>query len=229
MNQRLWWPGSPDSIVEIRDPNEHIQKNWVQNAYYESGHNGLLRHISKRFTDNAGLRYVDVGASIGNHTLFFLKVMGAWYVTAIEPIPASMDHLLDNLRLNSIGTDRCRVLQWACAAEYGAVRMGRYHESNNVGMWMVGGEADQVDVDADTLDNLLYKSGRVDILKIDVECYNRQVLSGAKKTLQEQRAVIYIECEDDLDWVDGFLSGFGYDRTPDLKLCHTPVYEYIKS
>jgi FkbM family methyltransferase len=222
----ITWPDEASSVVEIRDIAEHIQKHWMGRVYYEANKSGLLRWIYNNHPK--GLVYVDIGASIGNHTLFFANVMQAHRVIAIEPVPTSMEHLRENVYLS----DNANVVAVEAAmGDYtGDATMGRYHESNNVGMWMVGGELDQVVVPVATLDDTLAMESRVDIIKIDVEHYNAGVLHGAKKTLAERDAIIYIECENDADLreVDILLGRFGYLRTPGVRLSYTPVYEYMK-
>ena len=229
MIKTLEWPDRPSSTVEVRDPNEHIQKHWMLGAYYEANRNGMLRYIAA--VHAPGLVYVDVGASIGNHTLFFANVMQAELVIAIEPVPSSMEHLKANLVLNHFGLDRVVPVQAAMSDYTGDTQMGRYHESNNAGMWMIGGTTgDAVTVPVAMLDDTLAMEPHIDIIKIDVEHANAGVLHGAKQTLAERDAVVYIEAGNDVELAEAdlLLGRFGYARTPGVRLSYTPVFEYAK-
>ena len=53
---------------EVRNPQEHIQKNWMVGNFYETQRNGLLNHIANN--EDHGGKYFDIGASIGNHSVF---------------------------------------------------------------------------------------------------------------------------------------------------------------
>ena len=226
MIQTLFWDGEPQVEVEIRDGNEHIQRHWLTRSFYEGHENGLLRYIADTFLQ--GGVYVDVGASIGNHTLFFAKVMRADRVIAIEPYGPSFEHLTANLLLNPVvgdATVSCR--RFAASDSERMVAMESYHESNNVGMRRV---TKGNDVLARPLDDILQDEPHIDIIKIDVENHNWQLLHGAKKTLIEHEPVVYIEAgnEKELDDVDLLLGRFGYVRTLNLCLNYTSTYEYCK-
>src|SRR3972149_7078986 len=86
-----------DKSVEviIRNPNEHIQKHWMLGSFYEGNRNGMLNHIAQ--FQKPG-KWFDIGASIGNHTLFF-AMLGA-KVYSFEPFQESYSHLNANIERN---------------------------------------------------------------------------------------------------------------------------------
>jgi FkbM family methyltransferase len=222
----LKWPGAASSVVQIRDEDEHIQRHWFMGVYYEStGKNGMLAYIAKHH--EKGLHYVDVGASIGNHTLFFLNVMEATRVVAIEPVKASLNHLRDNLDRNNGVADRVEVIECAVSDHKGWVGMRKYHPSNNVGMYQV---APIGDIPCATLDDLLQDEDRVDILKIDVEHHNAEVLAGMVTTLDVFEPTVYLEAESDEELADAdeFFAAVGYARIPGVQLNYTPTYIWEK-
>jgi FkbM family methyltransferase len=188
----------------------------------------MLRYIAANYPP--GLAYVDVGASIGNHTLFFAQVMRACRIVSIEPIPMSANHLQANLFHTGVNSDTVRIIEAAITDFEGEVTMGRYHESNNAGMWKIGGAEHPVKVRCTTLDEALGGEPRVDVIKIDVEHANAGVIHGAKRTLVERRVAVYIECENDEERAEAdlLLGRLGYVRTPDVQLSYTPVFEYLK-
>ena len=78
---------------------KHIYQN---NTFYEISY---LRFIHKLYNELFGnpkkLVILDVGASIGNHTIFFSKILGA-QVFAFEPYKSSYVVLRENIRLNHL-------------------------------------------------------------------------------------------------------------------------------
>ena len=74
MEKTLHYEGTETEVV-IRDAAEHLQKCWVSGNFYEAQRNGMLTVVYQR--EKKGGKFIDIGASIGNHTLFFIKVMQA--------------------------------------------------------------------------------------------------------------------------------------------------------
>jgi hypothetical protein len=68
------------------------------------------------------------------------------------------------------------------------------------------------------------------VIKIDVEHYNRELILGATKTFTKGTGNIYIEAESDAERteVDELMKPLGYERVPDLVFNHTPTYLYKK-
>lgn len=219
----------PVSVL-IREPKDHIQKKWLAGHYYECQRNGLLSYIAA--THEKGLTYIDAGASIGNHTLFFARVMEAERVYAIEPVPESYQHLCDNLELNHDLGWRVAAYMGAIGAHKGSVDMLNVNPAN-VGMWRIVDEphADDdprwVTVAIEPLDDYVGKDVRVDVLKMDVEHYQIPALQGAARILRDWRPVVYVECEvdDAFQRVKTLLHDFGY-KYDGVCLNHTPTYKF---
>lgn len=122
--------------------------------------------------------FVDVGANVGSYTLIAAKVGGANTVT-IEPIPATVEQLIDHLRLNRI-EERVEIVSCGVSAEPGE-------------LWFTSGEdalnrvtatpdARSMRVPVRTLDDVL--SGKAPLcLKIDVEEHESAVVAGAQLVL----------------------------------------------
>lgn len=200
----------------IKDPNEHQQKHWVNGKFYETSSGGLLNWVYKKGFKNI----LDIGASIGNHTLFFAGIMGA-KVTSIEPYLPSFQHLKENINQNKL--TNVALHNVAVGSVEGFVTMKRISE-NNVGMVQIRPGAD---VRITKLDNFLSES--IDYIKIDVEHSNIDLLLGASK-LKQLTPVISIECEssDILNRTDKIMRSYGYKMIPNLKLNHTPTYIWRK-
>ena len=132
---------------------------------------------------------VDVGAHVGNHTVYFASVL-ALRTVAFEPNPVSFQHLTTNVANNDV-VDRCVLHQTAVgsASARGRLLSG---SSGNSGMARI--EIDPAgEVKIVTLDATVLSEPRIDILKIDVEGAELDVLKGAAKTLARHRPIVYVE------------------------------------
>jgi FkbM family methyltransferase len=205
--------------VSIQNKHEHIQKHWLSGAFYEASRIGMLGYMNTH--DKGARKIIDVGASIGNHTLFFAGVLGG-EVHSIEPSKKSYDHMVHNVRMNKLDVSCYNI---AIGEEKGRCSMEGI-STDNIGMTEVR-EGD--DVDIMPIDELDFFEG-YDLIKIDVEHYNEEVLRGAKETFTNGTGVIYIEAEteEERDLTDKYMASYGYKRVPNLVLNHTPTYRYVK-
>lgn len=197
----------------IKDKSEHIQKHWMGGGFYEAHRNGLLAYMYQRKDFYKNKTVLDIGACIGNHSLFFEKILGM-KVKSIEPQPDNYKHLVDNIELNNSNVDSINV---ALGNHKGRVAM-KYQDKNNIGMFQVA-EGDETDIV--TLDSLNLKA---DIIKIDVEHYNTPLLQGGKDTIKGAKQV-FIECESDeiLAETNVLMTQYGF-KLQAVKLNHTPTY-----
>ena len=79
---------------------------------------------------------------------------------------------------------------------------------------------DNDDFNVTTLDKFMeenFKEDKIDLIKIDVEGFEYQVLSGAKKTLAKYNPVIIIESfANKFEQVNSLLNSYGYKMIKDL-------------
>lgn len=199
----------------IKDEKEQIQGHWAAGTFYEAQRNGLLSYLNANGYKG---RCLDIGASIGNHTLYFAAVLGC-DVIAIEPHPFSFKHLQQNCKKNNLKVELHNI---ALGNKHRMVSMeNKSKKRYNVGMMQVV-EGD--DVKMDLLDNIV--SGQFDFIKIDVEHFNVPVLKGAENTLKAQKNChVFIECETEQmkKDTDKIMKSYGY-TLQDVKLNHTPTY-----
>lgn len=178
-------------IVEARVPYEH----------------GMLRSMAARLAP--GDLVLDVGANVGNHSLYLAAVAGA-SVHAFEPNEALAAAMRESVALNEM-TDRVVVHAAAVGREPGA---GVFHESlpQNLGAQVVRvvGET-QGDFPVLALDSVPLP-GRVACLKVDVEGMELAVLEGARRILSEDQPLAYVEVGSETNYaaVADLLSACGY-------------------
>jgi FkbM family methyltransferase len=171
-----------DALIEV-DETDHIGRIIATGHWYEQD---LLADARKRVTGPGTA--VDVGAHIGNHTLWFALAMGL-HVVAIEPNPASYTQLAMNVAANRVDA---RLIAAAVGREsaWGTSVPAR---PGNTGMATFAVDGGPVPVF--TLDELNLTD--VKLLKIDVEGAVPDVLAGAQTLLAEQSPVIYAEADPD--------------------------------
>lgn len=150
---------------------------------------------------------IDVGAHVGNHTLFLAEVCGL-RVIAVEPDPRSFRMLLANLDLNP--TVRVDAYRLAAGAGPGTGRLAR-------GM-TVDPDPDG-DVPIRALDELV-ELPDLALVKVDVEGYEPAVLAGLGRHLTRSGPIVYAETHTrTADRATGaVLEPFGYHRTGEVSM-----------
>jgi FkbM family methyltransferase len=154
---------------------------------YENGRpyeHQLLDEWAQRGFSGCG---IDVGAHVGNHTLFMAAVLGL-HVVAIEPWQTAHDALLDNLALNP-GLD----VETFCLAAGRSQGWGRLSSLMRVDPDPEG------DVMVCSIDELICRDD-VSLVKVDVEGYESEVLAGMVEHLARCRPSIYAECHSRTAW-----------------------------
>ncbi len=142
---------------------------------------------------------IDVGANVGIHTLTMSRAVATGIVIACEPHPGIRARLLDNLSLN--GVRNVRVESCAVSSEHGEALL--YIPRKDVSNQMVASlcegsdptlEAEPLRVATRTIDELTDGvSGRVGLIKVDVEGFEGAVLRGANKVLARDHPVLIFE------------------------------------
>lgn len=170
----------------------------------------------------AGDVVFDLGANIGEVTLNMAKIVGEkGKVVAFEPYFATYEKLRHNCELNAF--DNITLIQKALGAGKSLVQMVQVNEHNS-GMNRIvppgNDNLSTVAIETTSLDELVvtHKIAKVDLIKIDVEGFEIQVLSGARESLRKFRPKLFKEISDDnlkvhqssdRELLD-FLADFGY-------------------
>lgn len=194
---------------------DFIQRNILKGGtFYEIK---LLEALRARDVVKPGAVIYDVGANIGNHTVFFSNVLGAARLISVEPQRTARRILEENVRLNDL--KNCTVLDCLLGSEDGSGTMVNFGDTN-LGATSFKGDASG-NLKMRTLDSIVEdcSSGRVDFIKIDVEGMHLDVLAGAKKVLTGPKPILWIELREfknEYDEAAQALDGFGYRQS--LKL-----------
>lgn len=199
-------------IYPIEHHDDHIGKWYAKEceAFYELA---MLDHIKEITKDIKDLVIVDVGANIGNHSLFFAKECEA-EVIAFEPVP-------DNVKLLKKNTSKMDVTIHEIGLSDKKGRVGYEVNKENMGMCkLIKG----MTIEVNKLDTIVKK--KYHVLKIDAELYETKILQGALKSIKKHKPHIYIEGQtrSQRDQYDQILIPLGYTRL--LAFNKTPTYYY---
>ena len=137
---------------------------------------------------------LDVGANVGLYTIAAARIVGnAGQVHAFEPCSQTFSRLEENVRLNGFGNVSCHRLALSdsnAEAELALAKDG-FDAWNSLGKPYMGETGGHETVRTVTLDSFVSQhrlEGRVTVIKIDVEGWEKQVLVGGEKLLAAANA-----------------------------------------
>lgn len=188
---------------------DYIQRVILRtNGFFERA---LLAKLEETATVPKGAIVYDVGANIGNHTVYFSKVLQAKKVVAFEPQAACQDILKANIKLNAL--KGVKIHDVALGSHAGMVTLSGFKPYNCGGTTFT--EDDDGDVRMRNLDEVVIqeKDKKIDFLKIDVEGMQLEVFKGAKNVLTTMKPTIWVELLDKDERTAEtiqFLEQFGY-------------------
>lgn len=174
---------------------------------------------------------LDVGANIGNHTLYLAVVVGC-QVVAFEPNPELYVPLRESIALN--GLDERVTLVPKGVGEKTAKGVFSERTPSNLGAQSLSivGESDAVDantMEVVPLDTMTFDQP-VKAIKIDVEGMELEVLRGAHELVRRDRPALFVEAkeEDDFRSILTILgsAGYRYQCTFNATPTHLFLHEY---
>jgi len=167
--------------------------------------------------------YVDVGANIGNHAVFFSALCPSSRVIAVEPVKENYELLLKNIEVNHL--QNVVAVNVAAATEAGFMAMEVV--VSNMGASRRTAKMSRRATEQKPLDMILSGQPPVAVIKIDVEDMECEVLLGAMETLKKDHPLVTTECRNELfrKKVDDILSGLGYHCAG--VYCYTPTYVWV--
>ncbi len=170
----------------------------------------FLENLKYNFSNKVAL---DIGANIGNHSIFFSELFK--YVYAFEPNP----HTYELLKINSI---------FACAKRN--IKIRKYGLSNknkkfafNIDKKNIGASAiidnskipseKNIQITVKKLDSIKeIRNKNISLIKVDVEGHELEVLLGAKKLLRKNCPIVLFE-----------------QHRNEFKLKTSPTIDFLKS
>ena len=158
---------------------------------------------------------LDIGANIGNHTLYLAAVCGC-RVVAFEPNPILATPLQESITINGLEETVSLIPKGVGAAE----ARGIFAESkpDNLGAQSLTliSEPDQISdisniLEITPLDSMTFDRP-VKAIKIDVEGMEQDVLEGAKQLIEKDKPSLFIESHNTEQFIliHSFLEKWGY-------------------
>jgi FkbM family methyltransferase len=205
-----------DSIVELKDA-----RFWVPNAPRDDVQNTILadsnfyeikalERLSKYISDYSVV--VDIGANIGNHSVYWSKVKQSKRVYAFEPVKVTYSILKRNIELNNL-SETIKAYNVGLSAVKSKGTISAYN-LDNIGMTQIE-TSEQGNIDIDTLDNIaeVLSEPKINLVKIDVEGHEKNVLLGAVMFFTKHKPAVYVESfpgKDNFRFVNEYFRKLGY-------------------
>lgn len=183
-----------------------------QGRWYEQD---MLEYISSL---NLGGTYLDVGANIGNHSVYFSMFCKSSRVIGIEAYPLHARWAMEFSEANRLNR-KLSILPVAAGSETGFMDIV-----------YAFGRADNVPRVFNALcvkiDDIAPPG--VSLIKMDIEGAEPEALKGALKVLERDRPVLFIEASttEDLDKIESIISPLGYRKTA-KSFRGSPTYEFV--
>lgn len=202
--------GQPVSFC-VNKEKDPIQRSHRNGTFYELNE---LEALMPLFPE--GGTFVDIGANVGNHSLFAGLFLKAGRVIPFEPNRLAYDLLVNNMLVNGLRdrVDLSKLGVGLSDEQSGGFAMEK-RRRNLGGAKMLAGEGD---LDVYRADDLLSEV-EPDFIKIDVEGMEIKVISGLSGILERCRPILMIEVDIEneaafQDWVQevGYASLNVYQR-----------------
>jgi FkbM family methyltransferase len=205
---KKWWKKfippmylySPGSIKYVVRDNLHYRLDvsmFLDHAIFfclmdeDPSHHNLFKVLKSDST------VFDIGANIGYLTLNFARTCLHGHVYSFEPDTQNSEALLTNIKLNTfqnISTHKAAV-----GSQRGKASLYKYYPGNP-GTNRILNEKPTTkhtveEVNVTTLDDFVNeeKIQKVDLIKVDVEGFEKFVLEGAKETIKNWKPILFVE------------------------------------
>lgn len=214
-------------------PMDSIQRHiLLYDDYYDRySLNYVFKEYKKGIIGNTILEgkgiILDIGANIGNHTLFFCNEYNAQKVYCFEPVERTFSILQENIKLNQLD-DRVELYACGLGETESRAAVVDYNLSN------IGGTGLRRDVNGNleirSLDGLGIKESVV-FIKIDVEGMELEVIKGGIELIKRNRPYLMIESVEDgpFPLIREIIEtiGYEYERLGDIDWIFSPAQVHI--
>lgn len=172
----------------IDDPKDAIQEHWTRNEFYEQEELDLLKqHVLP------GAAILDIGANVGNHSIYFDKFFEPKVVYVVEPVMRAYQLLLQNVALNYCHSVNLDYIATALSNKPGHCDVLISPAHNLGGTRLVERGSGQINT---VTGDSLFADKTVDFIKIDVEGMELQVLQGLAQTVDKNHPLMFVEVDN---------------------------------
>ena len=207
---------------------DEISGPWKKGKFYDERLLNRIAWHSDKGTIRPGA-YLDIGANVGNHSVFFGRHTNATAVVAVEMSPVLFpileENLVRNLTWNWKAIQSCvmeKPLSYVCVGLPPPRNSGKSEVLQAVGAPLfdeINAKGGLVHnwVPSTTIDQIANEiaeefRGPISFIKLDIERMEIPALEGARRTICEHRPVLAVECQDKrmLRKTNDLLSRFRY-------------------
>lgn len=168
----------------IVNPFDPIQRHFLLEKFFELAELRFVRDNLKR-----GAAIVDVGASMGNHAVFFSRFLEPSRLLVLEPNVELLDVLTDNLSANRVKNVDTSLLGLAIGAKRETCESS-IKDPNNMGADQLI-ESPSGGIRSEPLDVIVRDP--VELIRIDLEGKELEVLEGASFTISRFRPYLLVK------------------------------------
>lgn len=205
----------PDNVFRLNNikfyvpnyPLDTIQRLIVDKSrFYE---HDVLKELDNYIPEDAVI--CDIGANIGNHSLYWASNMKVKQIYAFEPVDTTYKILKTNIKINNL-ENIIKPFNIGLSDEkgYGVINI---YSNDNIGGTHIK-KSDNLNgekLNIDKLDNIEISEEKIDFIKIDVEGHELFTLKGAEQTINKYKPLIFIEIfAENSDTITELLSSYGY-------------------
>lgn len=208
------------------------EKDWIYKTinrtknFYELD---LLQYIKYVLREKKG-GMLDIGANIGNHSVFFGSYISN-KIICFEPNPKVSPILKRNLLINRIN-NKLYELGLGDKEGYAEIKIPDGHENNVGAARLMTANMTPAAIHVVTLDSLLPKikeyleKDSLLAIKMDVEGMEPNVLNGGRSTINFYKPEIFVEVSDvnQMQRINPILVEMGYKKI--VSYAATPVWHY---
>jgi FkbM family methyltransferase len=199
----------------VTHPLDAIQRCHLFGKFYDPKE---LELIKSHFGNNL-LRVADIGANVGNHSIFFAHFMNCEIVIPVEPNPRILKTLRCNLGLNWHPAFDLSLVGYGLSDQEGYVDMVQGIDSN-IGASSINPSVRGSIPVLPGYQALAHKN--INFIKIDAEGHELNILAGLIPILDQERPTVYVETRDDtqepvyrLLHAHGYIKAYTYNMYSD--------------
>lgn len=179
------------SFLMSLDPrNGYIDEKIFDKGYFEEEMLDAFMHYLK-----PGMTFVDIGANIGQHTLFVSRVVGpTGNVISFEPIPHLYEQIKRSVEANAM--NNIKIVHAGCGEKEETKTL--YINKANIGGSSViplssDKKEEEISIHIIKAEETLLPYNKINLVKIDVEGYEYQAFLGMEKIIARDTPVLFIE------------------------------------
>ena len=203
-----------ESFFYITNPFDIIQAHLCKGIFFEQG---ALIDLKKYVGTQKVI--AEIGANIGNHTIFYAHHMNPVKILPFEPNPSSILILRKNLLINNCfeKIDE-RGIGLGLGSKNTTYKIFQNDPDNLGAAKLIEGSNQSDDIEVKVFDEVIGEI-KIDFMRIDVEGMEFEVLDGASQSISNNKPVIYIEVwNQSIPKLEKWIQRFNYEVIGNIKM-----------